>query len=79
MTFKRVQVKRGTTDGAYTAVTFMEPIEDGSEVVVGGAFYIMAMMNTSSGHRTLIASKLVVAAVLGALIGYPLDRRIERN
>jgi len=51
MTFKRVQVKRGTTDGAYTAVTFMEPIEDGSEVVVGGAFYIMAMMNTSSGHQ----------------------------
>jgi hypothetical protein len=51
MTFKRVQVKRGTTDGAYTAVTFMEPIEDGAEVVVGGAFYIMAMMNTSSGHQ----------------------------
>ena len=51
MTFKRVQVKRGTTDGAYTAVTFMEPIKDGSEVVVGGAFYIMAMMNTSSGHQ----------------------------
>ncbi len=51
MIFKRVQVKRGTTDGAYTAVTFMEPIEDGSEVVVGGAFYIMAMMNTSSGHQ----------------------------
>lgn len=51
MSFKRVQVKRGTTDGAYTAVTFMEPIKDGAEVVVGGAFYIMAMMNTSSGHQ----------------------------
>ncbi|MBK8227473.1 MAG: efflux RND transporter periplasmic adaptor subunit [Flavobacteriales bacterium] len=51
MTFKKVQVKRGTTDGAYTAVTFMEPVEEGAEVVVGGAFYIIAMMNTSSGHQ----------------------------
>ncbi|MBL7944598.1 MAG: efflux RND transporter periplasmic adaptor subunit [Flavobacteriales bacterium] len=51
MTFKKVQVKRGTTDGAYTAVTFMEPVAEGAEVVVGGAFYVIAMMNTSSGHQ----------------------------
>lgn len=51
MTFERVQVKRGTTDGAYTAVTFMEPVSEGAEVVVGGAFYVISMMNTSTGHQ----------------------------
>lgn len=51
MSFKRIQVKRGTTDGAYTGVAFMEAVPDGAEVAVGGAYYLLAMMNTSAGHE----------------------------
>lgn len=51
MTFKRVEVKRGPTDGAYTAVTFLEEVPAGAEVATGGAYYLIAMMNTSSGHE----------------------------
>jgi cobalt-zinc-cadmium efflux system membrane fusion protein len=51
MTFKRVEVKRGTTDGAYTAVTFLEAVPANAEVATGGAYYLIAMMNTSEGHQ----------------------------
>ena len=50
MTFKRIEVKRGTTDGAHTAVTFLQDVPANAEVAVGGAYYLIAMMNTSSGH-----------------------------
>ena len=51
MTFKRVEVKRGATDGAYTAVSFLEEVPANAEVATGGAYYLIAMMNTSSGHQ----------------------------
>lgn len=51
LTFQRIEVKRGTTDGAYTAVTFLQPVETAAEVVTGGAYYLIAMLNTSSGHE----------------------------
>jgi cobalt-zinc-cadmium efflux system membrane fusion protein len=51
MTFHRVEVKRGSTDGAYTAVTFLQDVPLNAEVAVGGAYYLIAMMNTSSGHE----------------------------
>lgn len=50
-TFQRVEVKRGTTEGAYTAVTFLQQVPDHAEVVTGGAYYLLSMMNTSSGHQ----------------------------
>ncbi len=51
MTFQRVEVKRGTTDGPYTAVTFLQPVQANAVVVTGGAYYLIAMMNTSEGHQ----------------------------
>jgi len=51
MTFQRVEVKRGATDGAFTAVTFLQEVPANAEVAVGGAYYLIAMMNTSSGHQ----------------------------
>ncbi|MBL8001900.1 MAG: efflux RND transporter periplasmic adaptor subunit [Flavobacteriales bacterium] len=51
MTFQRFEVKRGATDGAYTAVTFLQEVPANAEVVVGGAYYLIAMMNTSAGHE----------------------------
>ena len=51
MTFQRVEVKRGATDGPYTAVTFLQAVPPNAEVAVGGAYYLIAMMNTSSGHE----------------------------
>lgn len=51
LTFRRVEVKRGATDGAYTAVTFLQEVPDNAEVAVGGSYYLIAMMNTSSGHQ----------------------------
>ncbi len=51
MTFQRVEVKRGATDGAYTAVTFLQPVQANAVVVTGGAYYLIAMMNTSEGHE----------------------------
>ena len=51
MTFQRVEVKKGTTDGAYTAVTFLQEVAPDAQVAVGGAYYLIAMMNTSSGHE----------------------------
>lgn len=49
MSFKRVQVKRGATDGAYTGITFLEPVPENAEVVVGGAYYLIAIM-TNAGE-----------------------------
>jgi len=51
LSFQRFEVKRGTTDGAYTAVTFLQPVADHAHVATGGAYYLLAMMNTSSGHQ----------------------------
>ncbi|HRH68224.1 MAG TPA: efflux RND transporter periplasmic adaptor subunit [Flavobacteriales bacterium] len=51
MTFQRVEVRKGTTDGAYTAVTFLQEVAPNAQVAVGGAYYLIAMMNTSSGHQ----------------------------
>ncbi len=51
ITFQRIEVKRGTTDGAYTAITFLQEVPANAEVAVGGAYYLIAMMNTSSGHE----------------------------
>ena len=51
LAFKRVQVKRGPSDGGYTGITFMEPVPNDARIAVGGAFYLIAMMNTSEGHE----------------------------
>jgi len=51
LSFQRVEVKRGTTEGAFTAVAFLQTVPDHAEVVTGGAYYLLAMMNTSSGHQ----------------------------
>lgn len=51
LAFKRVQVKRGPSDGGYTGITFMEPVPNDAQIAVGGAFYLIAMMNTSEGHE----------------------------
>lgn len=50
MHFQRVQVKRGVTEGGYTGITFLQPVAPNAEVVVSGAFYLMAMMTNSGEH-----------------------------
>ncbi len=50
MHFLRVQVKRGVTEGGYTGITFLQPAPADAEVVVSGAFYLMAMMTNSGEH-----------------------------
>lgn len=50
MHFQRVQVKRGVTQGGYTAITFLQAVPADAEVVIGGAFYLMSMMTNSGEH-----------------------------
>ncbi len=50
MHFQRVQVKRGVTEGGYTGITFLQPVPPDAEVVIGGAYYLMAMMTNSGEH-----------------------------
>ncbi|HRT54529.1 MAG TPA: hypothetical protein P5291_10635 [Flavobacteriales bacterium] len=44
-------MKRGTMDGASTAVTFLQPVALHAEVVTGGAYYLLAILNTRGGHQ----------------------------
>lgn len=50
MHFQRVAVKRGVTRDGFTAITFLQTVPPDAEVVVGGAYYLMAMMTNSGEH-----------------------------
>lgn len=50
MRFQRVQVKRGVSRDGWTAVTFLQPVPPDAEVVINGAYYLMAMMTNSGEH-----------------------------
>ncbi|MCC6937492.1 MAG: hypothetical protein IT226_04655, partial [Flavobacteriales bacterium] len=50
MRFQRVQVKRGVSRDGWTAVTFLQPVPTDAEVVINGAYYLMAMMTNSGEH-----------------------------
>jgi RND family efflux transporter MFP subunit len=49
--FKRIPVRKGTTDIGYSEVTFLEEIPDSAKVVLKGAFFLMAQMtNQGEAH-----------------------------
>ncbi len=50
MRFQRVQVKRGVSRDGWTGVTFLQPVPSDAEVVINGAYYLMAMMTNSGEH-----------------------------
>ena len=50
--FKKIPVRRGTTDIGYSEVTFLEEIPDTAKIVMKGAFFLMAKMtNQGEAHE----------------------------
>jgi len=51
-TYRKIPVKRGTTDIGYSEITLLENIPDGTMIVVKGAFFLMAKMtNQGEAHQ----------------------------
>jgi RND family efflux transporter MFP subunit len=48
--FKRIQIKKGISNGGYTEITPLEEIPADAKVVINGAFYLMAML-TNAGEE----------------------------
>jgi cobalt-zinc-cadmium efflux system membrane fusion protein len=44
-TFKKIQIKRGVTNGSFTEITPLQSIHENAKVVTNAAFYLMAMLN----------------------------------
>ncbi|WP_341836137.1 efflux RND transporter periplasmic adaptor subunit [Chitinophaga pollutisoli] len=51
LTFERIPVAKGTTDVGYTEVTPLKEIPAGAQVVVKGAFFILAKQTNTGGHQ----------------------------
>jgi cobalt-zinc-cadmium efflux system membrane fusion protein len=49
-TFKRIQIKKGVTEGAYSEITPLEEIPQNVKVVTNGSFYLMAVL-TNEGEE----------------------------
>lgn len=50
--FKKIPVRRGTTDIGYSEVTYLEEVQDNAEIVLKGAFFLMAKMtNQGEAHE----------------------------
>jgi RND family efflux transporter MFP subunit len=50
--FKKIPVRRGTTDIGYSEATFLEEIPDSAAIVLKGAFFLMAKMtNQGEAHE----------------------------
>lgn len=51
-TFEKIPVRKGTTDVGYSEITLLKEIPANSEVVINGAFFILAKMNNKGeGHQ----------------------------
>lgn len=51
ITFEKIPVRKGTTDVGYSEITLLKEIPANSEVVINGAFFILAKMNNKGeGH-----------------------------
>ncbi|GEP97741.1 efflux RND transporter periplasmic adaptor subunit [Chitinophaga cymbidii] len=51
ITFERIPVAKGTTDVGYTEITPLKDIPVGSQIVVKGAFFILAKQTNTGGHE----------------------------
>jgi len=49
--FERIEVARGTSDLGYTVITPVSELPAGAQVVVKGAFFILAKMTNTGGHE----------------------------
>ena len=49
-TFEKVQVQRGATDGNFTELIMIKPIEANAEIVIKGSFFVNAVLSGSEGH-----------------------------
>jgi RND family efflux transporter MFP subunit len=50
ISFEKIQVKKGVTDGNYTQITTLQQLPDNAKVITNGAFYLMAIL-TNSGEN----------------------------
>jgi RND family efflux transporter MFP subunit len=50
LSFEKIQVKKGITDGSYTQITTLTQIPDNAKVITNGAFYLMAIL-TNAGEN----------------------------
>lgn len=51
LTFEKIPVAKGTTDIGYTEITLLKSIPQNAQVVVKGAFFVLAKMNNASGEH----------------------------
>jgi len=51
ITFEKIPVAKGTTAVGYTQVTLLKPVPANAKIVVKGAFFVSAKMNSSGGHE----------------------------
>jgi cobalt-zinc-cadmium efflux system membrane fusion protein len=51
VTFEKVPVVKGTTDVGYTEITLLKPIPQNAKIVVKGAFFVLAKMNSNTGEH----------------------------
>ncbi|WP_131536587.1 efflux RND transporter periplasmic adaptor subunit [Pedobacter nototheniae] len=51
ITFEKIPVAKGTTDVGYTEITLLKEIPKNAEIVVKGAFFVLAKMSNSGEHE----------------------------
>ncbi|MCZ4244091.1 efflux RND transporter periplasmic adaptor subunit [Pedobacter punctiformis] len=51
MTFEKIPVAKGTTDVGYTEITLLKEIPKDAEIVVKGAFFVLAKMSNAGEHE----------------------------
>lgn len=51
ITFEKIPVAKGTTDVGYTEITVLKEIPKDAEIVVKGAFFVLAKMSNSGEHE----------------------------
>lgn len=49
-TFEKVQVQRGATDGNFTELIMIKPIEANAEIIIKGSFFVNAVLSGTEGH-----------------------------
>ncbi|WP_316804240.1 efflux RND transporter periplasmic adaptor subunit [Pedobacter nototheniae] len=51
MLFEKIPVAKGTTDVGYTEITLLKQIPENAEIVVKGAFFVLAKMSNAGEHE----------------------------
>jgi membrane fusion protein, heavy metal efflux system len=51
VTFEKIPVAKGTTDIGYTEITLLKPVPPNTNIVVKGAFFVLAKMTNSGGEH----------------------------